>query len=680
MSGFGELLIGVGNSSSLPTFSSLSHFITSPLIDLSSTNMSVVTLGDNAPQLTSDKLTDLANKADLKIKNDHIADFGRLLGALDQNVKKVLDADDYIPTPDLQKYPRTDIVDLTNNPEDSDKGGWATKCTAKSISPTSGLLKGKTIALKDNVALAGIRCTNGTAALNWTPELDATIATRIMDAGGIITGKATCENACMEGVSDTSITGPVHNPYANGYSCGGSSSGSARLVATGSVDMAIGGDQGGSIRIPSAMCGVVGLKPTWGLVPYTGIVSLEATIDHTGPMTKTVKDAALLLEVIAGPDGIDDRQPPLWPEEMGKYTTQLDNFLTSTSDPSKPLAGMKLGVLEEGFTIPNMDPNISALCSKAVDKLASLGADIQKVSIPSHSDAAILWMLSMPIAGGRQGLLSDMSGRKQLYMTDRIKLSGRKLSQEAFDNLSPGGQNLYLRYLYLEAKYGIELHAKCANLLRKLSVRRLSIPTRPNQHSHAPANHHRSPTRTPTTTPSNLSTPSSCPPSPPPPANSSPTPPRTAPSNASPATSVSSATPPLSTVPATPPSPSPSASSLRKTTPASSCPWDCRSWGRSGGSWTACGSGRCGRAVGTGSRIVLPERCHNGMVVDGWARVKFGSNLYWVGVFSRSRFPSENYVRANLAQVTAQPSPAQPSTAQFQLSPCVKTRPDHIPV
>lgn len=214
--------------------------------------MSVVTLGDNAPKLTASEIRTIGSKAGLTIKENHVDNFQRLLGALDQSIKGILDDEDYYPKPDLNKCPRSNI----HIPEDTDKGGWATKCTAKSTSPTNDLLKGKTIAMKDNVALAGVRCTNGTAAIDWTPELDASIATRIMDAGGVILGKATCENACLEGVSDTSLTGKVHNPYADNYSAGGSSSGSGRLVATGSVDLAIGCDQGGSIRIPGSMCGV----------------------------------------------------------------------------------------------------------------------------------------------------------------------------------------------------------------------------------------------------------------------------------------------------------------------------------------------------------------------------------------------------------------------------------------
>ena len=103
-------------------------------------------------------------------------------------------------------------------------------------------------------------------------------------------------------------TGPVHNPHKMGYSAGGSSSGSAVVVATGEVDMAIGGDQGGSIRMPASFCGIYGMKATHGLVPYTGVMPIEITLDHTGPMTATVRDNALLLEVLAGADGLDPRQ------------------------------------------------------------------------------------------------------------------------------------------------------------------------------------------------------------------------------------------------------------------------------------------------------------------------------------------------------------------------------------
>src|SRR5207245_6325493 len=129
---------------------------------------------------------------------------------------------------------------------------------------------------------------NGSAVLEgYVPDVDATLVTRILDAGGEIVGKAVCEHLCFSGGSHTSDTGPVLNPHDPKRSAGGSSSGSAALVAVGERDLAIGGDQGGSIRIPSSFSGAVGLKPTYGLGPYTGVFPIELTLDHHGLIART---------------------------------------------------------------------------------------------------------------------------------------------------------------------------------------------------------------------------------------------------------------------------------------------------------------------------------------------------------------------------------------------------------
>lgn len=151
---------------------------------------------------------------------------------------------------------------------------WAYRFILAHKSPRSDLLKGKTLCIKDNICVAGVPCLIGTETItNWAPKMDATVVIRILEAGGTITGKAVCENLSTSAASYTAATGPVDNPYAKGYSAGGSSSGTANLVAKGEVDMGIGADQGGSIRIPASLCGLVGFKVTSGLVPYTGCVS-----------------------------------------------------------------------------------------------------------------------------------------------------------------------------------------------------------------------------------------------------------------------------------------------------------------------------------------------------------------------------------------------------------------------
>ena len=157
--------------------------------------------------------------------------------------------------------------------------------------------------------MAGVPMMNGSAIVEgFVPRRDATVVTRLLAAGATIAGKAVCEELCFDGGSHTSRTGPVRNPWDRSKSTGGSSSGSAALVAAGDVDMALGGDQAGSVRIPASFCGIVGHKPTHGLVPYTGAFPIENTIDHVGPITRTVRDAALMLGVLAGRDGLDPRQ------------------------------------------------------------------------------------------------------------------------------------------------------------------------------------------------------------------------------------------------------------------------------------------------------------------------------------------------------------------------------------
>ena len=242
--------------------------------------------------------------------------------------------------------------------EENKFGAWAWKCSVKGKS--GGILSGKRIALKDNVSLAGVPMTNGTAALkDFIPTIDAEVVRRILAAGGEIVGKATCENFCWTGGSVTSFPQRVLNPREPNYMAGGSSSGSGALVASGEVDMAVGCDQGGSIRIPSSWCGIYGFKPTYGLVPYTGIITGEMTFDHAGPMASTVEDVALLLEAIAGRDGKDARQAMAGtPSELPKYSSKL----RADAD------GLKIGVVQEGFGWKEAEADVEAAVKKAAAK------------------------------------------------------------------------------------------------------------------------------------------------------------------------------------------------------------------------------------------------------------------------------------------------------------------------
>lgn len=259
-------------------------------------------------------------------------------------------------------------------PVDNPLGAWYV--TAEIVSGAQGPLSGRTVAIKDNIAVAGIPMMNGSRAMEgFIPRRDATVVERLLAAGATIAGKSVCEDLCFSASSFTSACGPVRNPWDPTREAGGSSSGSAALVAAGDVQLALGGDQGGSIRLPASLCGIVGLKPTHGLVPYTGAFPIERTIDHLGPMTRTVADAALLLAVLAGSDGQDPRQPD------GLGAVDYRDALTGD------VAGLRVGVLVEGFGQPGAQPEVDELVRSAAQRFTEIGCTVGEVSVPWHRNA-----------------------------------------------------------------------------------------------------------------------------------------------------------------------------------------------------------------------------------------------------------------------------------------------------
>jgi amidase len=261
---------------------------------------------------------------------------------------------------------------------DNPLGAWYV--TTSITTREDGPLAGRSVAVKDNTAVAGVPMMNGSSTLEgFVPARDATVVTRLLDAGATITGKAVCEDLCFSGGSHTSRTGSVRNPWDTTRSAGGSSSGSAALLAAGTVDIATGGDQGGSVRIPAAYSGIVGHKPTYGLVPYTGAFPIESTIDHLGPMARTVPDVALALAVMAGPDGLDPRQPA--EITVPDYVAEL----------GRGASGMRVGVVAEGFGRDNSEAAVDATVRAAVETLAGAGLSAEDVSIPWHLHGTRVW-------------------------------------------------------------------------------------------------------------------------------------------------------------------------------------------------------------------------------------------------------------------------------------------------
>ncbi len=376
------------------------------------------------------------------------------------------------------RYPRSpgNFPDPTEN----QLNAWYVKTEIRGA--PDGKLRGKRIALKDTICLAGVPMMNGSSIMEgYTPEIDATIVTRMLDAGAVIAGKAHCENFCLSGGSHTNAKGPIHNPFKRGYMAGGSSAGSAALVAAGEVDMAIAGDQGGSIRIPASNCGCYGMKPTHGLVPYTGAMPIEQTIDHLGPVTNNVADNALLLEVLAGEDGLDPRQ---YNPKVYSYTEAL----------GRGAQGLRIGVLMEGFGHPNSESDVDQKVMQAIERFRELGARVEDVSIPEHHTAMDAWT-AITLEGLQDGMMwgnSTGTNYRGLFlpsMTDHMaQWKGRA------DELSHSLKACMFVGEHFQRQYRGRFYGKAQNIMRRCNERYLAalkqydlllmptLPIKPQEH------------------------------------------------------------------------------------------------------------------------------------------------------------------------------------------------------
>lgn len=375
----------------------------------------------------------------------YLALMGGLLDAYDA----IDGMDDNLPE---VKYPRASGAPPAA--KDNPYKAWYWRCDIRGAA--SGPLAGKRVAIKDNTCVANLPMMNGASTFEgYVPEVDATVVTRLLDAGAIIKGKAVCEYFCCSGGSHTSATGAVDNPRKAGYSAGGSSSGSAALVAAGEVDMATGGDQGGSIRIPASYCGIVGMKPTHGLVPYTGIMPIELTVDHCGPMTATVADNALMLEVIAGEDGLDPRQ---YAPRTARYTNALGG----------DAKGLRIGVVTEGFGFDHSDPEVDAMVRDAARRFGGLGAKVDEVSIPMHRAGPAIWTPIFAEGATELMMLGDGYGTNHdgLFLTSLMAhhAGWRKRADELSETLKLG----MLIGHYAGKRYGHRFYAKAHNINRQL--------------------------------------------------------------------------------------------------------------------------------------------------------------------------------------------------------------------
>ena len=236
-----------------------------------------------------------------------------------------------------------------------------------------GPLHGVPIALKDLIFTRGVRTTMASGFFaEHVPDHSATVARKLEDAGSVLIGKTNTHEFAYGPTGDRSFFGPTRNPHDTGKITGGSSGGSGAAVAAGLCYGALGSDTGGSIRIPAALCGVVGMKPTFGRVSKMGVFPLAWSLDHVGPITRTVEDNALMLNALAGHD----------PEDLYSVDPAAENF---TRDLERGVQGATIG-LPASFYFEHLDKEVAERVNEAVEAFASLGAEVREVEIPNLWD------------------------------------------------------------------------------------------------------------------------------------------------------------------------------------------------------------------------------------------------------------------------------------------------------
>jgi len=367
---------------------------------------------------------------------------------------------DQYPDPVREVTPAVRIPGARPDPEDDPLNGIVRRCSVKAPGGGRGLLAGKTIGTKDTICVAGVPISCGSRLLyDYVPEIDATVVTRILKADGHITAILNTDDFAFSGGGHTSTYGVGLNPANPKHSAGGSSCGSAIAPATGLVDIALGGDQGGSIRIPAAWSGIVGPKPTHGLVPYTGIVGFDQTIDHIGPMARSVEDVALLLQVIAGKDDscIDPRQPDNI--RVPKYTEALTG----------KIKGMKIAVVKEGFGTPESMPAVDAAVKAAAKFLSGLGAKVKQISVPEHRMVVPIWNC-VAIEGGVDSFYHGHAAyqNKGWYNTRLMSAMSRAIKTHGHD-FSPTAKLGALLAHYMRERYDGVFYGRAQNQSRVLN-------------------------------------------------------------------------------------------------------------------------------------------------------------------------------------------------------------------
>jgi amidase len=438
-------------------------------------------------------LNSIAAEYEIKIPVNDQEDYLWLLQTAELFAKELEESPDYIHpalAPSLSSRGNRTFWKPTT--EDNPLGAWSHRCRISKKQVCSSLLQGRTICVKDNISVAGLPTTLGTFpgfvsknADYPISQIDATVVSRVLDAGGILLGTATCENYSASPASSSSPDGPVQNPWLHGHTAGGSSSGCGALMGVNAmrletndinfgqtVDLAIGGDQGGSIRIPASYNGVYGLKATHGLIPYTGVAALSPMVDHIGLMAAKLEDIALLLTTLAGYDGLDPRMTPETPlrHKIKDYPEILSSF------KHRPLAlgekigsGMKIGLLIEAFEDLSVSSAVrDCVLNNAKEFFSLAGAEVNEISIPLHKQGPAIWTIATRDSMVEWGCKAHNSG---VLSHGLPHLQPRwPMDQEMFD-LQTKKSPEFIDLVFVEAllkKYGPDLEAKAHRKIYEL--------------------------------------------------------------------------------------------------------------------------------------------------------------------------------------------------------------------
>jgi amidase len=413
-------------------------------------------LPEGAPELPSvEEVQAIGSGLGMSLSAEDAGSFREMMRAAFYSAGRVAELEE--PTLPV-KYPRDGGYrpDFAENPYNA----WYWRCDVRGAE--GGPLEDMRIGLKDTFCLAGVPMSAGSHIVEgYVPDVDATVVTRLLDAGARIVGKNITSSGV--GAKDGDPFATVRNPRKPSHAPGGSSTGCAAALVAGDIEGAMGADQGGSVRIPAAWSGCVGLKPTHGLVPYTGVVSNEVTMTHPGPMANTVRDVARMMDAIAGPDPLDPRSRWIPPQDAD-YVSSI----------GVGVRGVRIGIVSEGFGqtpwteigLLGGEVVVDEKVLAAVDRLAALGARVEEVSIPMHIDGVHIFN-TMYNEGNAHMYRHHNIGTNHLGWYDGALLErpGWRANPDA---LKDSAKSMLLTAGWLETRYQGRHYARGQNVRRNL--------------------------------------------------------------------------------------------------------------------------------------------------------------------------------------------------------------------